>query len=75
MRWLIRGRWAVSTYGLKAAGEKLCFVTSCDVAFLNPPLISHLISQIPNYDVVVPYWQERFQPLHARYRTSVLPLA
>ena len=49
-------------------------MTSCDVAFLNPSLISHLISQISDYDVVVPHWQERFQPLHAVYRTSVLPL-
>jgi molybdenum cofactor guanylyltransferase len=62
------------TYGLKAAGKKLCFVTSCDVAFLNGPLISHLMYRIPNYHVVVPYWQERLQPLHAAYRRSVLPL-
>lgn len=61
-------------YGLRAAAGKFSFVTSCDVAFLNPALISHLVSQISNYDVVVPYWEERFQPLHAVYRRSVLPL-
>jgi molybdopterin-guanine dinucleotide biosynthesis protein A len=61
-------------YGLRAASGKSCFVTSCDVAFLNPSLISHLLSKISEYDVVVPHWQERFQPLHAVYRTSVLPL-
>ena len=61
-------------YGLKAAGSEFSFVTSCDAAFLSPPLILHLISRISNYDVVVPYWQERFQPLHAVYRRSVLPL-
>jgi molybdopterin-guanine dinucleotide biosynthesis protein A len=61
-------------YGLKAAGGKFCFVTSCDVPFLNPSLISFLISQISNHDVVVPLWENRFQPLHAVYRTSVLPL-
>ena len=61
-------------YGLKAAQGKFCFVTSCDVAFTNLSLISFLISQISNYDVVVPYWQERFQPLHAVYRRSVMPL-
>ena len=33
-------------YGLRAASGKSCFVTSCDVAFLNPSLISHLLSQI-----------------------------
>jgi molybdopterin-guanine dinucleotide biosynthesis protein A/molybdopterin converting factor small subunit len=61
-------------YGLNAASSEICFVTSCDVAFTNPSLISYLISLISNHDVVVPYWQERFQPLHAVYRRSVLPL-
>jgi molybdenum cofactor guanylyltransferase len=61
-------------YGLKAVTGKFGFVTSCDVAFLNAPLISFLTSQSSNHDVVVPYWQERLQPLHAVYRTSVLPL-
>ena len=61
-------------YGLKAAQGEFCFVTSCDVAFTNLALISYFISHISNYDVVVPYWQERFQPLHAVYRRSVLPL-
>lgn len=61
-------------YGLKAAGGDFSFVTSCDVAFTNLSLISYLISHISNHDVVVPYWQERFQPLYAVYRRSVLPL-
>ena len=61
-------------YGLKAAGGNFCFVTSCDVPFLNPSLISYLISQISDHDAVVPHWENRFQPLHAVYRTSVLPL-
>lgn len=61
-------------YGLEVAREPFAFVTSCDVAFLSVPLISYLTSQISNHDVVVPYWQERFQPLHAVYRKSVLPL-
>jgi molybdopterin-guanine dinucleotide biosynthesis protein A len=61
-------------YGLKAAGSEVSFVTSCDVPFLNFPLISYLISQISNQDVAVPYWQERFQPLHAVYRNDVRPL-
>ena len=62
------------TYGLGAASGETCFVTSCDVAFLNAPLIAYLVAQISNHDVVVPYWEERFQPLHAMYRRSVLPL-
>jgi molybdenum cofactor guanylyltransferase len=61
-------------HGLKAASKEVCFVTSCDAPFLSLELIGHLLSQISDYDVVVPYWQERFQPLHAIYRTSVAPL-
>jgi len=61
-------------HGLKAATTEVCFVTSCDAPFLNLALISHLMSQITDWDVVVPFWQERFQPLHAVYRRSVAPL-
>jgi molybdopterin-guanine dinucleotide biosynthesis protein A len=61
-------------HGLKAATKDVCFVTSCDAPFLNLALISHLLSQIVDWDVVAPFWQERFQPLHAVYRTKVAPL-
>jgi len=61
-------------YGLREAKGEFVFLTSCDVPFLNLALISHLISRISDYDVVVPYWQDRFQPLHAVYRRSVAPL-
>jgi molybdenum cofactor guanylyltransferase len=61
-------------YGLKAIRGEFCFVTSCDAAFLNPKLIAHLLSRIADYDVVVPVWEDRLQPLHAIYRRSVLPL-
>jgi molybdenum cofactor guanylyltransferase len=61
-------------YGLMSAIGTGAFVTSCDAAFLSLPLISFLTSQIFNYDVVVPYWQDRFQPLHAVYRSTVVPL-
>ncbi len=61
-------------HGLKASTKEVCFVTSCDAPFLNRQLIAHLLSQISDYDVVVPFWQERLQPLHAVYRTNVAPL-
>jgi molybdopterin-guanine dinucleotide biosynthesis protein A len=61
-------------YGLTAADAEAAFVTSCDAVFLNLDLISHLLAQLPGHDVVVPHWQGRFQPLHAVYRRSVIPL-
>ena len=60
-------------YGLQAAGEELAFVTSCDSAFLSTALISHLVSICDDYDVVVPRWDGRLQPLLAVYRRTVLP--
>lgn len=61
-------------HGLEAATRTICFVTSCDAPFINLMVVAHLVSQIRDYDVVVPFWQEHFQPLHAVYRTSVAPL-
>jgi molybdopterin-guanine dinucleotide biosynthesis protein A len=61
-------------YGLRAAGEEFAFVTSCDAPFLNLSLVRFLTTRILHCDVVVPYWEGRFQPLHAVYRTSVAPL-
>jgi molybdopterin-guanine dinucleotide biosynthesis protein A len=60
-------------YGLKAAAGEFGFVTSCDSAFLSPALISHLVSLRADYDIVVARWEDRFQPLLAVYRKTVLP--
>ncbi len=61
-------------YGLQAASHDVCFVTSCDAPFLNLRLIDYFLSLIEHYDVVVPFWEERLQPLQAVYRRSVAPL-
>lgn len=60
-------------HGLDAAGCEVGFVVSCDIPFLNHSLICHLLSQIHNHDVVVPYWEGRYQPLFAIYRKDVRP--
>jgi hypothetical protein len=61
-------------YGLRAASHEFCFVTSCDAPFLNLSLVAYFLSLMENYDVVVPFWEERLQPLQAGYRRSVIPL-
>ncbi len=61
-------------YGLNAARREICFVTSCDAPFLNLRLIAYLMAQISDFDVVVPFTQDRYQPLHAVYRKQVAPL-
>lgn len=61
------------TYGLKASDGEAAFVTSCDSAFLNPDLITALLHARTGYDVAVPQWEGRLQPLHAVYARTVLP--
>ena len=61
-------------YGLQAAAGEFGFVTSCDSAFLTRGLISYLLTLRHNYDVVVPHWEDRYQPLQAVYRKMLVPV-
>ncbi|HMJ49460.1 MAG TPA: molybdenum cofactor guanylyltransferase [Acidobacteriota bacterium] len=61
-------------YGLRAAAQEIAFVTACDAPFLNLTLIQSLLSALGAADVAVPFWQDRLQPLHAVYRSTVKPL-
>jgi molybdopterin-guanine dinucleotide biosynthesis protein A len=60
-------------HGLNAVKSDVSFVGSCDIPFLNLSLISYFFSHIDDHDVVVPYWEGRYQPLFAIYRKSVTP--
>ena len=62
------------SYGLAASAGEFAFVTSCDAAFSSRTLIDHLLSLRYEADVVVPRWDDRYQPLFAIYRRTVLPL-
>lgn len=60
-------------HGLNASASPINFVGSCDMPFLSLPLVSYLVSQSAEYDVVVPEWGGRLQPLFAVYRSNVAP--
>jgi len=62
--------------GLESLGSDIdaAYVTSCDVPLLNENFVKSLISQLEQYDVVVPVENELYHPLAAVYRTSVLPV-
>lgn len=60
-------------YGLRAVAQEISFVTACDAPFLNLTLIRSLLNALGAADVAVPIWQDRLQPLHAVYRSSVKP--
>jgi len=61
-------------YGLKTITSQASFICSCDAPFLDLSLVAYLVSCIQDYDVVVPRWGGRFQPLHAVYRRELVPI-
>jgi molybdopterin-guanine dinucleotide biosynthesis protein A len=59
--------------GLSHASFSHAFVAACDMPFLNPALISHLVGLSPGYDIVIPRTEDGLQPLHAVYSRKCLP--
>ncbi|MBU4342451.1 MAG: molybdenum cofactor guanylyltransferase [Candidatus Omnitrophica bacterium] len=53
--------------GLVKSDSFYNFIFSCDAPFVNPDLIDYMISKAKDFDIVVPKWQDRFEPLHAIY--------
>ncbi len=53
---------------LEAATQDFVLVVACDMPFVNPDLLSVLIAEKDKFDVIVPRWEGRLQPLHAVYR-------
>jgi len=49
-----------------------CLVVACDMPFLNAAVIRYLITQIANYDVVIPDVLDELQTLHAIYSKACL---
>ena len=59
--------------GLFYASNRYSFVAACDMPFLSPDLIRHLVSSSPGFDVVVPRTDDGWQPLHAVYSQKCIP--
>lgn len=53
--------------GLFYAVHQHCFVTACDMPFINERVIEYLIAMDENYDVVIPRFEDGYHPLCARY--------
>jgi len=53
-----------------------CLVVACDMPFLNAAVMRYLITQIADYDVIVPDVLDELQTLHAIYSKACLqPIA
>jgi molybdopterin-guanine dinucleotide biosynthesis protein A len=68
---------AGALHGLRTAlaaslGETV-LVLACDLPFISRPLLEHLLARAHEADVIVPYRNGEFEPLHAVYARSVLP--
>jgi len=59
--------------GLLFAQGKSVFVTACDMPFLQPAVVKHMVRLSKNNDVVVPEKEEGLEPLHAIYSARCLP--
>lgn len=66
-----RGPVAGLAVGLAAARAPRAFVTSCDSPFLNLGLVRWMLAESAGWDVVVPEWEGRLNPLHAVYATAL----
>jgi molybdopterin-guanine dinucleotide biosynthesis protein A len=69
------GPLAGVTAGLQAAQHDACLVVACDMPFLNPALLSHLVDRLEKFDAVVPISHGVSLYLHAAYSRSAAPTA
>ena len=60
--------------GLTASRFEHAFFAACDMPFLNEGLIRYLVAQAPGYDIVVPHIGDEYEPMHAIYARSCLPV-
>jgi molybdopterin-guanine dinucleotide biosynthesis protein A len=73
---IIKGKAALGGIytGLFYASSEHCFVSACDMPFLDKRFIEYMISKIKGHDIIVPQASDGFQPLHAIYSKKCIPL-
>lgn len=60
--------------GLRRAETEHIFLAACDMPFLNPDVIRHMVHQKDGVDIVISRWANRLQPTHAVYGQNCLPV-
>ncbi|MFN7169627.1 MAG: molybdenum cofactor guanylyltransferase [Candidatus Omnitrophota bacterium] len=53
--------------GLLTSKDKYNFVVACDMPFINLELIKYMFKKSAGYDVVIPYVNNRYEPLFCVY--------
>ena len=64
---------AAGLRGMAERGVEAAYTSSTDVPFLQPSFVRRMIELLDDRLIAVPYVQERYHPLVAVYRTTVLP--
>jgi molybdopterin-guanine dinucleotide biosynthesis protein A len=70
----VRGPLTGIYSGLRRSAEEYNFVAGCDMPFLNAGLIAYMGEIAAGHDAVVPMAGGLLEPLHAVYRTGILPV-
>lgn len=60
--------------GLSASRYPIAFFCATDMPFVNEQLVRYLIKLAPQFDIVVPMQGGEYEPMHAVYSRSRLPL-
>ena len=60
--------------GLSASQHDLAFFCACDMPFVDEAFVRHLVGLGPAFDVVVPQIDGEYEPMHAVYSRTCLPL-
>jgi molybdopterin-guanine dinucleotide biosynthesis protein A len=55
---------------LEAAQGEYVFVIACDMPFVNRDLVKYILSIKDKADAIIPYVEDRHQPLHALYHRN-----
>ncbi len=58
---------------LSSLRHEAAFLVACDMPFLNPALICHMVECRPGFDLVVPRIGWKLEALHALYTKGCLP--
>ncbi len=68
----LMGIWS----SLASSGNDLNFITACDIPEINIGFVSNMLELAEGADIVVPVNRvDEYEPLHAIYRKSVIPVA
>ncbi|MBI4649848.1 molybdenum cofactor guanylyltransferase [Candidatus Desantisbacteria bacterium] len=63
-------------YGLNSSFSEINFITACDSPFIMESVVEYLLSIAfngKNYDVIIPFLKNNYQPLTAVYSKKCIP--